>query len=207
MAQNSEEPMARQTYMRHRQTVVFTVIGAVLAVALFISCLFVFHVGGLGVSKTSATLPNYGQQVPCVSPAADGSKPKYMENKAVSVEVLNGTQFTGFAQAVGQALENREFVVKNIGNYSGGSQERTQIKFGRNAIPEAYTLASNFTDAQLVMDDRQDKLIDVVLGDTFKDLRDEADVPKTGKEIPNIEGCLAVDQLKNVPKAPEHDAA
>ncbi|RSX54522.1 LytR cell envelope-related transcriptional attenuator [Bifidobacterium dolichotidis] len=206
MAQNNEESTERMIYMRRRQTMVFTIVGAVLAIALFISALFVFHVGGLGEAKTSAALPNYGQPAPCAVSSDQEVKPKYVDNKAVTVRVLNGTKFTGFAKAVGEALNNREFIVKNYENYPDGKIERTRIVFGRNAIPEAYTLASNFTDAVLVMDDRQDKLIDVDLGATFKDLRPESEVP-TGKEIVNIEGCLPADQMKDLPKAPEHEAA
>ena len=37
------------------------------------------------------------------------------------------------------------------------------IIFGKNAINQAYTVNSNFTDATMVMDDREDMLIDVVL--------------------------------------------
>ncbi len=183
MAQNNEVREARKRYVRKRQTVVFGICGVVLV----------------------ATLEaNYGRTAPCVSPAADGSKPKYPENRAVTVRVLNGTKFTGFANAVGQALENREFVVQGVDNYDSAKVERTQIVFGKNAIAQAYTIASNFPDAQLVMDDREDKLVDIILGATFKDLEETDQLPKTGSEIPNVEGCKPADQLTSVPKAPEH---
>ena len=46
------------------------------------------------------------------------------------------------------------------------------IVFGKNGVNQAYTVASNFTDAMLVMDDRQDQLIDVIVGATFENLQD-----------------------------------
>ncbi|KFI60259.1 LytR C-terminal domain-containing protein [Bifidobacterium cuniculi] len=205
MAHNSAEREARKQYVRRRQTVVFGVVGTLLAAALVVSLLVYFHVGGLGVSKDEVQEANYGIVAPCASPAADGSTPKYPENRTVTVRVLNGTTFAGFAQAVAEALENREFVVQGVDNYDT-QVERTTIVFGRNAIAQAYTLAGEFPDAQLKMDDREDKLVDVILGSTFKDLQDTEKVPKTGAPIENIEGCKAADQIKDLPKAPEHTA-
>ncbi len=199
MAQNNEVREARKRYVRKRQTVVFGICGVVLVASLVASLLVFFHVGGLGEVKSAAVEANYGRTAP-----ADGSKPKYPENRAVTVRVLNGTKFTGFANAVGQALENREFVVQGVDNYDSAKVERTQIVFGKNAIAQAYTIASNFPDAQLVMDDREDKLVDIILGATFKDLEETDQLPKTGSEIPNVEGCKPADQLTSVPKAPEH---
>ncbi len=95
-------------------------------------------------------------------------------------------------------------MVQGVDNYDSAKVERTQIVFGKNAIAQAYTIASNFPDAQLVMDDREDKLVDIILGATFKDLEETDQLPKTGSEIPNVEGCKPADQLTSVPKAPEH---
>lgn len=204
MAENNDAREERREYVHRRQTIVFAVVGAVLVVALFISSLFLFHVGGLGEVKTTVEGANHGVVAPCVSPAEDGSKPKYLDSKSVTTRVLNGTKFSGFANAVGQALQNREFVVQSIDNYDNAKVERTTIVFGKNAIPQAYTLAANFPDAQLQMDDRQDKLVDVILGATFQNLTKTDELPKTGSEIPNIEGCKPANDMKDLPKAPEH---
>mgnify|MGYP001027765494 CR=1 FL=1 len=83
---------------------------------------------------------------------------------------------------------------------------RTMIVFGKNGVNQAYTVASNFTDAMLVMDDRQDQLIDVIVGATFDNLQDTKKVPAAGKAITGIQGCVAVDKMTDLPKAPEHDA-
>ena len=89
-------------------------------------------------------------------------------------------------------------------NTSSDATSAATKELGKNAIVQAYTIASNFPDAQLVMDDREDKLVDIILGATFKDLEETDQLPKTGSEIPNVEGCKPADQLTNVSKAPEH---
>ena len=62
------------------------------------------------------------------------------------------------------------------------------IIFGKNAINQAYTVNSNFTDATMVMDDREDMLIDVVVGATFDNLQNQKKVPTAGKEIRQLRG-------------------
>ena len=79
MTQANDERAARKQYIRSRQKVVFAIIGTILAVALVISLLFFFHVGGLGKVKSAAVQPNYGQQAPCAAQEQDGSKGKYVE--------------------------------------------------------------------------------------------------------------------------------
>lgn len=205
MTQANDERVARKQYIRRRQKTVFSIIGAIMSVAMVVSLLFFFHVGGLGLVESGVIQPNYGTQAPCASQEADGSNGKYVESSNITVRVLNGTGFSGFAQAVSDALVNREFNSQGADNYTS-TVERTMIIFGRNAINQAYTVNSNFTDAILVMDDREDALIDVVIGATFENLRNQDEVPTAGTEITSIEGCVAVDQMTNVQAAPEHEA-
>ena len=206
MTQANDERAARKQYIRSRQKVVFAIIGAILAVALVISLLFFFHVGGLGKVKSAAVQPNYGQQAPCAAQEQDGSKGKYVENRNITVRVLNGTEFSGFAQAVSSALQNREFNTQAAGNYTSSKVERTMIIFGKNAINQAYTLIGNFTDATMIMTAREDQLIDVVIGATFNDLQDTNSSPQSGKTITNIEGCKAADSMTKLPADTKHDA-
>ena len=187
MTQANDERAARKEYIRRRQKTVFSIVGAVMVVAMVVSLLFFFHVGGLGNVKSAAVQPNYGQQAPCPIKEADGTK------------------FSGFAKAVSDALQNREFNPQTPDNYTK-KVDRTMIVFGKNGVNQAYTVASNFTDAMLVMDDRQDQLIDVIVGATFDNLQDTKKVPAAGKAITGIQGCVAVDKMTDLPKAPEHDA-
>ena len=201
MTQPYDERAERKRYIRRRQQIVFSCVGAVLAVALVVSALFYFHVGGLGITATSEVKPNYGVRVPCSTKDANGKNQTYSNYANVKVRVLNGTKFVGFAKAVSTALSNRQFKVTGWDNYKGKKVERTTIYFGKNAINEAYTLNTNFTDAVMVMDDRDDKLIDVVLGASFNDLANKDSLPSGDTAIENFEGCVPVQSMGTLPKA------
>ena len=140
MTQANDERAARKEYIRRRQKTVFSIVGAVMVVAMVVSLLFFFHVGGLGNVKSAAVQPNYGQQAPCPIKEADGNKAKYVENRNITLRVLNGTKFSGFAKAVSDALQNREFNPQTPGNYTK-KVDRTMIVFGKNGVNQAYTVA------------------------------------------------------------------
>ena len=200
-----DERAARKAYVRHRQTAVFTFTIMGMVIALIIALLFSFHVFGLGSVSTAETLPNYGVSAACAGPDSSGTA-KYVDNSTVHVRVLNGTQHSGFARAVGEALTNRGFTVENVSNYQKTDVKRTIIYYGKNTINEAYTLNDNFTDAVMKMDDRQDKLIDVVLGATFDNLKTKSKVLGKGAKITDVSGCLDSSKMTNLPKALAHDA-
>lgn len=201
MTQIFDERTARKRYVQRRQKNVIVMVSALLVVALIIASLFFFHVGGLGRASSERVLPNYGQTAPCSVNKEDGTHAVYEKNNNVQVRVLNGTSFSGFAGAVSEALQLRDFSMQEAGNYTSTNVKRTKILFGVNSINQAYTLASNFTDAVMVMDDRQDAVIDVVLGATFKDLKDLEDVPEAGTKITDIEGCVAADSMTDLPSS------
>lgn len=205
MAAPQDEREARKAYMRNRQKTVFTVCGAAMVVALLISLLFYYHVGGLGKVKTPAVEPNFGVATACATKGEDGSAAKYIDPRTVRVRVLNGTSHLGFANAVSTALESRQFAMQKPDNYPNSRVERTTIYYGKNAVNEAYTVTSNFTDAVMVMDDREDKLVDVVLGATFTDLKDPKQVGIAGQEIKSFANCQASDKLTDLPKAFDHE--
>lgn len=205
MTQQIDERQARKTYVRHRQTIVFSISGVVLAAILVVAILFNFHVFGLGRINTSATAPNYGNAAPCAIKGDDG-KATYVANGTVGVRVMNGTEHSQFAAAVSKALEARGFVMQEATNYSSTNVERTTIYFGKNAINQAYTVAGNFTDAAMVMNAREDQLIDVVLGATFNDLKGEKSSPQEGKKITDFTGCVAADKMTNLPADTQHTA-
>lgn len=208
MAQPHNEREARKQYVRRRQRVVFTVIGVILVTALIIALLFQHHILGTSQEETPAAQPNYGVTSVCAPKDADGNASNYVDNSSVKVRVLNGTKFSGFAQAVSEALENRSFTISEVNTYSNANVERTTIYFGKNSVAQAYTLAANFTDAVLVMDNRTDMLIDLVLGATFSDLKELKKVPAAGTAITDIKGCKTVDSFKDtdLKEAIKHDA-
>ncbi|MDF7663092.1 LytR C-terminal domain-containing protein [Bifidobacterium sp. ESL0763] len=204
-----DEREARRQYVRHRQTRVILTTIAAMVVVLIIALLMFFHVFGIGIKKTTAAEPNFGATSVCAPVDQSGAPAKYPQNTEVKIRVLNGTKFVGFAKAVGEALSNRHFTVTNVSNYTSQKIERTTIYYGVNSIDEAYTLNSNFNDAKMVMDNRQDKLVDVIVGATFNDLNGKKHVPAPGTKIKNIQGCTPLKKVNTakLPQAIAHDAA
>ena len=123
--------------------------------------------------------------------------------------MLNGTtKFSGFAKAVSDALQNREF---NPGTRTTAPRERwiAMIVFSENGVKSSGVhVANNFADAagygRRVASGPADRR--VIVGATFDNLQDTKKVPAAGKAITGIQGCVAVDKMTDLPKAPEHDA-
>ena len=103
MTYQVDEREARKAYVRRRQTIVFSISGAVLAVVLVIALLFNFHVFGLGEVETPASQPNYGNAAPCAVKDSSG-KAQYVSNASVGIRVMNGTSHGQFAKAVGRSF-------------------------------------------------------------------------------------------------------
>ncbi|MCO6559221.1 MAG: LytR C-terminal domain-containing protein [Bifidobacterium sp.] len=189
MQQYSDERQARKQYVHHRQVRVFSTIAAVLVVAMVVSCFFLFH----NIGKSNANVPqaqtNFGAPLVCASNDPKKIPATYQANNTVEVNVLNGTKAVGLARAVGDALTNRHFNVSGVGDFNSRKVERTTIYYGVNNVWQAYTVYSNFTDAKLVMDNRQDGVVSVVIGSTFSDLTKKGSVPTAGAQIKNIPGC------------------
>ena len=135
MTYQVDEREARKAYVRHRQTIVFSISGAVLAVVLVIALLFNFHVFGLGEVETPDRQPNYGNAAPCAVKDSSG-KAQYVSNASVGIRVMNGTSHGQFAKAVGEALANRGFSVQKIDNYSSTGVELT--KYNQNKTFQGY---------------------------------------------------------------------
>lgn len=204
MAQEYDERIARKAFMNQKKRSVLTSVGIALAVIFVIALLVQFHVFGINSTATPKDNPNYGVTAPCATKDKGSAKIPYVDNRAVAIRVLNGTKFRGFARAVGEALNARGFNLTEVNNNKTNNIKRTTIYFGRNAINEAYTVNANFTDAVMRMDDRQDKLVDIVLGSTFTNLRPKVDVPAAGAAIQEIPGCLKADSMQHLPKAEQH---
>ena len=206
MAEQYDEREARKAYVRRRQRTVFTIIGAILVVALVMSLLVSFGVIKVDQQARAQSEPNYGVAVPCAAKNEDGSAMDWSNNATVPVEVLNGTDSRGLASAVSEALKNNQFNVVRVDDFTTKNVKRTTIYFGVNAINPAYTLNQYFTDAVMKMDDRQDRTVDVVIGASFSDLKSEKEVKKQGSKIIDVEGCKATADMQKagLPKAFDH---
>ncbi|KFF31871.1 LytR C-terminal domain-containing protein [Bifidobacterium bombi] len=207
---NIDEREERKQYVHRRQVKVFTFVAAVLAVALIVSVLFELH-GFSGKAQTSPSEQadtNFGAASVCAPLNEHRNEAAYPSNSTVYVRVLNGTKSRGFAGAVGEALTDRLFNVTSVSNYTRQNVKRTTIYYGVNNIYQAYTVLANFSDAQMVMDNRQDALVDVVLGTSFNDLVSKKQIPAKNAKIKNLKGCTNLDKVDKakLPSAPVHDA-
>ena len=97
--------------------------------------------------------------------------------------------------------------MQGTGNWNSKTvSKKSIIYFGRNTVAEAYTLRAEFPNNVILrMDDRKDYLLDIVIGDDFRNLETTQKVTeKTKKRLTSTEGCVAPDKLTKVPQAQEH---
>lgn len=196
----SDERQTRREFVRRRQKMVFTITISALVVIAIAASLYVFGELGHFSEENTQIKPNYGVSAPC-APANS----TFAKHTDVRVRVLNGTNKTGLGVAVMKALRNRGFNMQGAGDYTAKTElARTEIRFGINGIAQGYTVAKQFNDAMIRMDDREDDLVDVVIGATFNDLADEEKVTSIGQPITSITGCVADPKtMHDLPKA-EH---
>lgn len=207
MAQGYDERQARKEYMYEKKKAVLTFVASGLAVVFVIALAVQYHLFDINAPKTAQNNPNFGIAAPCPTKDKENPKGAYSDPRMINIRVLNGTKYRGFAHAVGEALRNRGFNVSEIGNHNSSRVKRTIIYFGKNAINIAYSVQTHFTDAILQLDDRTDKLVDIVLGSSFNNLRPKTDVPAAGATIQAISTCKPADTFKTLPKAMKHQAA
>ncbi|AKV55747.1 hypothetical protein BACT_1476 [Bifidobacterium actinocoloniiforme DSM 22766] len=193
----ADEREARRQFVRRRQKMVFTIAVSALAVVLVIALVVTLGAVGRSHRQSAQSKPNYGVAVIC--PPKDAA---VLNHPTVRVRVLNGTNKTGLGSAVLRALRNRGFNMQGLADFPTKTElARTEIRFGANGVAQGYTVAGLFNDAIMRMDDRQDDLVDVVIGATFNDLAKEKETPAVGKPIEAIRGCQSdIKDLGTLPK-------
>jgi hypothetical protein len=123
----------------------------------------------------------------------------------VTVNVYNSTKRVGIAGETSKFLSVRGFKIANVENdpLGVGAEGAGEIRFGTKGELNAQLMAYHFPDATLIKDDRGGKRIDVVLGQQFSDLADDAEVVAQLAQpsaSASPEGCT-------IPEATPSDAA
>jgi hypothetical protein len=182
-----------------------------VAICFLVACVVVSALILLGVFKSEEeksvadASTNYGVTAPCVD-----SKAKAPGYTSITVRVLNGTDKSGIARAVSKSLNYRGFAIQGASDFTENDLARTEIRFGKNGVAQAYTVYAQFNDAILRMDNRTDKLVDVVIGNSFYDLNKTEEVSVTkGATLKSLKGCVSASKLaksKKLPAAVKHDA-
>ena len=111
----------------------------------------------------------------------------------VKVRVLNGSKRVGVAGITGEVLESAGFKVLEVGNLGADNiEEAAEIRYGKKSKNAALLLQAYIVNAVLVLDNRTDKSIDVVVGQGFESVRDKK---SAGRELarpipsPSGPGC------------------
>lgn len=119
----------------------------------------------------------------------------------VQVRVFNGTGKGGLGAANQEILTKRGFTVVLLGDLEDSTganitQNVTQISYGLAGVAQAYTLAAHYPSPVLVLDDRADATVDVVLGKDFENLVDEELVGLDGAvPLESRKDCVAIETL------------
>ncbi|WP_169166669.1 LytR C-terminal domain-containing protein [Cellulomonas taurus] len=204
----------RRRHVRERQAVIFGVMLGAMAVSAF---------GAAAVYTGNLSLPFLSHAISSPAPTGlaaanspcppEGALPvPYAE---VTVNVFNGTNRPGLAGETSTSLSGRGFVIGVQGNASDrgytGNDSTAVIEFGSQGAAQAYTVAAQFDSPRLVLDDRQDASVDVVVGTAYNALVAAGDVVLTAAQpFANPEGCIPMDQVKPVAQpvapAPEEGA-
>ena len=195
LAANPEkvDPLAdltpHQRYVRRRQqreTMVFTVIGSVMAGLLVLSILIGFGILPFPFFNDFKQAPQYAQagDVPC--PTSEKAVPL----DKMEIHVVNGTDVSGLAGKVAKRLKERGVPVKDTGNISSGSYEgNIRIVTGPTGVNVAYTLARAFEEAEVILDPRPTPDVTVTIGSRYTDMvSPEEFKEETHKDLDEMEG-------------------
>ncbi|HXY92232.1 MAG TPA: LCP family protein [Acidimicrobiia bacterium] len=113
----------------------------------------------------------------------------------VRVRVLNASGVTGAAGEADQALSNRGFVSGGIGNWTGASLTKSQIRYGPQDVAKAQLLASVVPGADLVTDSTIAGDLVLVIGPGFKGVG--ASLPKDTAARPPAAAPLSPEEACN----------
>lgn len=190
----------RRRREHERQAVVFGVLIAFLAVC-GIFALAVYSGAISSPFNRPFTTVGVAEQetypVPClpeVKGQPDGALPTAYSD--VQVRLLNASEEIGLASAHESVLADRGFSIVAKGNVPVQLQE-SEVRFGRKGIVQAYTLAAQFPEIRLVLDDRVDRKIDLLIGENFEAPLDADEVEVTSDQpLRNAEGCVAATEIQ-----------
>ncbi len=181
---------ARRRAEHERQTVVFGVIFAVLAVTLLVGAAVYTDTVRVPFLNRPFSTPK-SPEPPVVPCPADGALP--VDPAGITVNVFNTTTYGGLAQTQADALTELGFTVGQTGNKD--RVPTTLVVFGPEAIPQAYTLLPYVPGAEFQYDAaRTDPSVDLVLGIDVAEVDTEV-VVDTNSPLDPAPGCVPADSI------------
>jgi hypothetical protein len=198
----------RRRREHERQAVVFGLLIAFLAV-IGLAALAVY------TGAVNSPVPNAGTEpsaeaepvdpVPCLprrKGQAEGVLP--MPYSEVRLRVFNASDASGLARAHAEVLSDRAFNVIDTGDLDHQIPE-SELRFGTRGIRAAYTVAAQFPEIRLVLDDRKGTAVDLAVGTEWERPLPEEDVPiSADTPLENRPGCVPARDI--TPVAQEHAA-
>ena len=192
----------RRRREHERQAVVFGLLIAFLAV-IGLAALAVY------TGAVNAPLPNPASSpvaeadpegpVPClprVKGQADGALP--VPYSSVRLRIFNASDVSGLAAAHAEVLNDRGFNVIKTGNLDHHIT-KSELRFGTKGIRHAYTVAAQYPEIRLVLDDRTGKAVDLAVGTEWDRPLPEEDVTiRADKPLQNRQGCVPAKEIEPV---------
>jgi hypothetical protein len=189
--------VSRRRRKHERQAVVFGILIAFLVIAgLGAAAIYSGTISSPFAEPIKSPSPETATMEPaCLPETADGTLPVPYED--VRVRVYNGADPRfALAGANENVLADRGFDVRDSGDFSRLIVGLSEIRYGANGIAQAYTLAAQFPDINLTMDDREGGTVDLIVGPEWVEPLPEAQVPLAADQpMKNRADCVPADEL------------
>ena len=165
---------------RERQILFFgLLVIAVAATGVWGYLLFTDRATGIPDKPFTTIQGDFNSDIQLACPLPD-SYP--LEEGTVVVRVQNGTDVQGLAGRTLDNLIGRGFIDGGASNWRGDYDEVARIMFGVEGVQQAYTVARHFEEYEMILDTREGRTVDVVLGVRFDGLVSQRDVILAAEE-------------------------
>lgn len=202
MTTTAQDParVARRRRKHERQAVVF---------GLLLTFLVLAGLGALAIYTDTVEAPfaepihtptvaASAMRPACLPESEDGTLP--LPYDEVRVRIYNGADDRfALAGANEEVLSERGFDVRDSGDFSRTVNGLSEIRYGANGVVAAYTLAAQFPEIELILDDRNGAVVDLVVGTEWVEPLPVDEVPLAADQpMQNLPGCVPLDQLTPV---------
>ncbi len=177
----------RRLRLQQRQTVIFGVLIAAMAFAALFAWLVAIDAVPAPFQRAFTPTEKKETSTEVACPASDAVT---VDLSSISAAVYNSTDRQGLASEVSETLTSGGVTVTDSGNWQELLLGAGQLQTGPAGIDDAYTLLQLFPGMTVMLDDREDAVVDVVLGYDYTSMGDPATlVAGTAVTVP--EECLA----------------
>jgi len=137
--------------------------------------------------------------LPQVKGQPDGALP--VPYSKVKVRVYNAADGSSpLASANEDELSDRGFDIVDTGNWLE-KLGQSEVRFGTKGITRAYTLAAQYPDVRLVLDDRKGATVDLLVGEEYSPPLSQDDVLLDAETpMKDVEGCVPASEITPIPQ-------